>query len=162
MRRSFWVDTLPEREPHAPLDEVLGADLCIVGGGYTGLWAALYAKELDPARDVVLLEATRCGAGASGRNGGFLQSSLTHGVGNGLARFGDELAQLERLGLGNFRALADDSEPARGSTPSSRRSAISSSRSSRASWKTSKRRRRCSQGSGTRPTFSTPRESGPR
>jgi glycine/D-amino acid oxidase-like deaminating enzyme len=109
-RKSFWLDTLPERPPHAPLDEVLGTDLCIVGGGYTGLWAALYAKELEPARDVVLLEATRCGAGASGRNGGFLQSSLTHGIGNGLARFGDELAQLEWLGLENFHALAGDVE----------------------------------------------------
>jgi glycine/D-amino acid oxidase-like deaminating enzyme len=108
--RSFWLDTLPEREPHAPLDEVLNADLCIVGGGYTGLWAALYAKRLDPARDVVLLEATRCGAGASGRNGGFVQCSLTHGTGNGLARFPDELEQLEDLGRENFDALARDIE----------------------------------------------------
>ena len=108
--KPFWLDTLPERELHAPLDGRVDADLCIVGGGYTGLWAALYAKELDPARDVVVLEATRCGAGASGRNGGFLQSSLTHGIGNGLARFPDELAQLERLGLENFHALAADVE----------------------------------------------------
>jgi len=106
--KSFWLDTLPERDPHAPLDGQAEADLCIVGGGYTGLWAAAYAKSLDPDRDVVLLEATRCGAGASGRNGGFLQSSLTHGIGNGLSRFPDELAQLERLGLENFRALAED------------------------------------------------------
>ena len=110
MRRSFWIDTLPERDPHAPLDGALDADLCIVGGGYTGLWAAAYAKSLDPDRDVVLLEATRCGAGASGRNGGFLQSSLTHGIGNGLSRFPDEIEQLERLGLENFRALAGDLE----------------------------------------------------
>ena len=85
--RPFWLDALPQRDMHAPLTETIEADLCIVGGGYTGLWAALYAKELDPARDVVVLEATRCGNGASGRNGGFLQSSLTHGIGNGLARF---------------------------------------------------------------------------
>jgi len=58
----------------------------------------------------VLLEATRCGAGASGRNGGFLQSSLTHGIGNGLSRFPDELERLERLGLENFRALTEDLE----------------------------------------------------
>jgi glycine/D-amino acid oxidase-like deaminating enzyme len=109
-RKSFWLDTLPARDLHAPLDGQAEADLCIVGGGYTGLWAALYAKSLEPERDVVLLEATRCGAGASGRNGGFLQSSLTHGIGNGLSRFPDELAQLERLGLENFRALAQDVE----------------------------------------------------
>ena len=106
--RSFWLDTLPEREPHEPLVEVLDADLCIVGGGYTGLWAALYAKALDPAREVVLLEATRCGSGASGRNGGFVQCSLTHGTGNGLSRFPDEIDQLERLGRENFDGLARD------------------------------------------------------
>jgi glycine/D-amino acid oxidase-like deaminating enzyme len=106
--RSFWLDTLPEREPHPPLEEALDADLCIVGGGYTGLWAALYAKALDPKRDVVLLEATRCGNGASGRNGGFVQSSLTHGTGNGLSRFRDEIDRLERLGRENFDGLAQD------------------------------------------------------
>ena len=87
---------------------MLEADLCIIGGGYTGLWAALYAKELEPTREVVLLEATRCGDGASGRNGGFLQSSLTHGTRNGLARFPDELERLERLGFENFECLIRD------------------------------------------------------
>ncbi len=106
--RPFWLDTLVAREPHAPLTGVLDAELCIVGGGFTGLWAALYAKELEPARQVVVLEASRCGDGASGRNGGFLQSSLTHGIANGLARFPQELAQLERLGRENFDALAQD------------------------------------------------------
>jgi glycine/D-amino acid oxidase-like deaminating enzyme len=99
---------LPRREDHPPLDETLATDLCVVGGGYTGLWAALYAKELEPGREVVLLEATRCGNGASGRNGGFLQSSLTHGIRNGLARFPDEIEQLERLGRENFEALCRD------------------------------------------------------
>jgi len=108
--RSFWLDTLPERAPHPPLEETLSTDLCIVGGGYTGLWAALYAKELDPAREVVVLEATRCGNGASGRNGGFLESSLTHGTSNGLTRFPDEIEALERLGRENFEALARNVE----------------------------------------------------
>jgi glycine/D-amino acid oxidase-like deaminating enzyme len=106
--RSFWLDTLPQRAPHPPLEEVLEADLCIVGGGYTGLWAAHYAKQLDPARTVILLDATRCGNGASGRNGGFLESSLTHGTSNGLTRFPDEMDQLERLGLRNFEAIGRD------------------------------------------------------
>jgi glycine/D-amino acid oxidase-like deaminating enzyme len=106
--RSFWLDTLPEREPHPPLERATDADLCIVGGGYTGLWAALYAKQLDPARDVVLLEATRCGNGASGRNGGFVQSSLTHGTRNGLTRFPNEIDRLERLGRENYDGLVRD------------------------------------------------------
>ena len=108
--RPFWLDTLPSREPHPSLTEQVSAELCIVGGGFTGLWAALYAKEQTPTREVVVLEASLCGDGASGRNGGFLQSSLTHGTGNGLSRFPDELVKLERLGLENFRALAHDLE----------------------------------------------------
>ena len=108
--RPFWLDTLPQRDTHPPLSETTEADLCIVGGGYTGLWAALYAKERDPARDVVVLEATRCGNGASGRNGGFLLSSLTHGIANGLTRFPEEMDRLERLGFENFDALARDLE----------------------------------------------------
>jgi glycine/D-amino acid oxidase-like deaminating enzyme len=106
--RSFWLDSLPERAPHPPLEETIDADLCIVGGGYTGLWAALYAKSIDPGRDVVLLEATRCGNGASGRNGGFVQSSLTHGTSNGLSRFPDEIERLERLGRENYHGLLRD------------------------------------------------------
>ena len=109
-RRPFWWDTLATRDAHEPLSEIVETDLCIVGGGFTGLWAALYAKQLDPGRDVAVLEATRCGHGASGRNGGFLQASLTHGIANGESRFPDELETLERLGLQNFDALAEDLE----------------------------------------------------
>ena len=45
--------------------------MCIVGGGYTGLWTALAIREREPAARVVVLEAETCGAGPSGRNGGF-------------------------------------------------------------------------------------------
>jgi glycine/D-amino acid oxidase-like deaminating enzyme len=106
--RSFWLASLPERAPHEPLAGATDADLCIIGGGYTGLWAALAAKQNNPARDVVLLEATRCGNGASGRNGGFLEASLTHGLGNGLTRFSDEMDTLERLADENFTDLEAD------------------------------------------------------
>jgi glycine/D-amino acid oxidase-like deaminating enzyme len=104
----FWLDDLPAREPAPPLAGVADADLCVVGGGYTGLWTALHAKADDPARDVVLLEADRIGWGASGRNGGFLIASLTHGLGNGRARFPDELRALERLGMENYEGLRSD------------------------------------------------------
>ncbi len=107
--RPFWRDTVPGRDSHPPLTgHGNRADLAIVGGGFTGLWAALAAKELDPDRRVVVLEATRCGDGASTRNGGFLSASLTHGLSNGLARFPDEMAVLERLGQENFADLAAD------------------------------------------------------
>ena len=55
--------------PLPPLAGDTRADLCIVGGGYTGLWTAIMLKEHDPGLDVVLVEADLC-AGASGRNGG--------------------------------------------------------------------------------------------
>jgi len=97
---SFWLDDPGAPEPAAPLVGSARADLVIVGGGYTGLWAALLAKADDPSRDVVVLEGDRCGWAASGRNGGFCAASLTHGLANGVERFPDEVGLLERLGRG--------------------------------------------------------------
>ncbi|MEE9607071.1 MAG: FAD-dependent oxidoreductase [Myxococcota bacterium] len=76
-----------------------------MGGGFTGLWAALLAAEENPKRDVVLVEATRVGEGASGRNGGFADPSLTHGISNGLHHFPDEMESLVELGHRNFAEL---------------------------------------------------------
>jgi glycine/D-amino acid oxidase-like deaminating enzyme len=78
-----------------------------VGGGFTGLWAALLAAEESPGRDIVLLEADRIGEGASGRNGGFADPSLTHGLENGLMHFPDEMAELAELGHGNLREMLE-------------------------------------------------------
>jgi glycine/D-amino acid oxidase-like deaminating enzyme len=108
--RSYWLADLPAREPAAALAGDTDADLCVVGGGFTGLWAALQAKEEQPGRDVVLLEAATAGASASGRSGGFVSASLTHGVGNGLARWPRELPALERLGRDNLAGLRADVE----------------------------------------------------
>jgi glycine/D-amino acid oxidase-like deaminating enzyme len=55
-----------------PLSATVEADVCIVGGGYTGLWAAIELLEADPQLRVVLLERESCGFGASGRNGGWV------------------------------------------------------------------------------------------
>jgi glycine/D-amino acid oxidase-like deaminating enzyme len=110
MPRPYWLDDLAVREPHPRLEGVAEADLCIVGGGFTGLWAALHAKRQDPARTVAVLEAGRCGEGASGRNGGFLDASLTHGLANGLSRFESEMETLERFGAENFAGLRTDLE----------------------------------------------------
>jgi glycine/D-amino acid oxidase-like deaminating enzyme len=103
--RPFWRRAT---ESAPPLVGRTDADLCIVGGGFTGLWAALYAKEHAPERDVVVLEAETAGFGASGRNGGFVVASLTHGIDNGLARFAHEMPVLERLALANFDGLVSD------------------------------------------------------
>ena len=101
----YWLDDVDAPESNSTLVRIEDCDLAVVGGGYTGLWTAILAKERDPSRDVVLIEAFSVGSGASGRNGGFLESSLTHGVANGMARFGDELAVLEQLGLENLDAI---------------------------------------------------------
>ena len=78
-----------------------------MGGGFTGLWTALLARERDPSLDVVLLEARTVGWAASGRNGGFCSASLTHGLANGLERFPAEMPLLERLGAGNLREIGE-------------------------------------------------------
>jgi glycine/D-amino acid oxidase-like deaminating enzyme len=56
----------------AALEGSAECDVCVVGGGLTGLWTALALREREPATRVLVLEADRCGAGPSGRNGGFL------------------------------------------------------------------------------------------
>ncbi|MBS2962853.1 FAD-dependent oxidoreductase [Actinocrinis puniceicyclus] len=101
----YWLDD-PGRPAALPsLREDVRCDLAVVGGGYSGLWTALLAKERDPGRDVVLLEGARIGWAASGRNGGFCAASLTHGLPNGVERFPNELRTLNRLGAQNLDAI---------------------------------------------------------
>ncbi|MGW9402668.1 NAD(P)/FAD-dependent oxidoreductase [Arthrobacter sp. NPDC055585] len=106
-REPYWLDD-PERPEALPaLAGDTEADLAVVGGGYTGLWTALMAKERDPNRRVVLLEASRVAWAASGRNGGFCEASLTHGEANGQKHLPDETEQLDRLGRENLREIAE-------------------------------------------------------
>ena len=101
----YWFDDADEPESNPMLVHAETCDLCIVGGGYTGLWTAILAKERDPDRDVVLIEAHEIGSAASGRNGGFMDSSLTHGIANAQQRFPDEVGLLEDLGLENLNEI---------------------------------------------------------
>ncbi|MER6916330.1 FAD-dependent oxidoreductase [Streptomyces sp. NPDC000594] len=73
---AFWYaqDGLPA--PREPLPGDTSADICIVGGGYTGLWTAYYLKKAAPFLDITVLEAKFCGYGASGRNGGWLYNGI--------------------------------------------------------------------------------------
>lgn len=98
----FWLDRAGAPEPMPPLEGAVAADLAVIGGGFTGLWTALLAKERDPGADVVLVEGRRIAWAGTGRNGGFCSSSLTHGLANGMARFGAEIDILERLGRQNL------------------------------------------------------------
>lgn len=82
-------------------------DLLVIGGGFSGLWTALLAKQRNPERDVVLIEAGRIADGASGRNGGFVSPSLTHGTANGADRWPGEIAELVRLGHENLAGIEE-------------------------------------------------------
>jgi glycine/D-amino acid oxidase-like deaminating enzyme len=74
---SFWLDQLGPVRGRPPLDGVHDADVCIVGGGFTGLWTAYELRRADPSLDVVVLEAQHVGFGASGRNGGWVLGALS-------------------------------------------------------------------------------------
>lgn len=106
---AFWLDDI-ERPSYPPLTASTHADLVIVGAGYVGLWTAVRAKERDPQRSVIVLEAARVGWAASGRNGGFCEASLTHGYENGMNRWPDEMPQLERIGLENLDGIEESVE----------------------------------------------------
>lgn len=70
--QSWYAATATQLAPFERLKGQTRADVCVIGGGYTGLSAALHLAEAG--RDVVLLDAHRVGFGASGRNGGQLGS----------------------------------------------------------------------------------------
>jgi glycine/D-amino acid oxidase-like deaminating enzyme len=102
---SFWATTA---DPGPPRPAVVGhraVDVVVVGGGFTGLWAAIALLESAPSLRVVVLEAARVGDGASGRNGGFCAASLTHGLANGVRHFPDEIDVLEAEGRRNLAEL---------------------------------------------------------
>jgi glycine/D-amino acid oxidase-like deaminating enzyme len=76
--RSFWLQEALAHDagdPCPPLDTNVAADVCIVGGGFAGLWTAIELTEREPGLRVTMLEQDIVGGGASGRNGGFFSSS---------------------------------------------------------------------------------------
>ena len=106
-RIPFWLDRARPFGEQAPLSGDTTCDLVFVGGGFTGLWTALEAKEADPGRDVVLLEQGEIASAATGRNGGFCMASLTHGLSNGAERWPGQMPELERQGLANLAGIED-------------------------------------------------------
>jgi len=104
--RSFWLqEALADEpgEPAPPLERHLVADVCIVGGGFAGLWTAIQLTEREPGLRIALIEQDIAGGGASGRNGGFLSASWFD-IDAIIGLFGDE----EGLRYGRVQAAAID------------------------------------------------------
>jgi glycine/D-amino acid oxidase-like deaminating enzyme len=104
----YWLEEAPAVDVAPELVGSRYADVLIVGGGYTGMWAAWHLKQLEPEARVVLLEADRCGFGPSGRNGGFC-NLMWFSLPNMRGRWGDEgalavarAAEEAAIGIGEF------------------------------------------------------------
>lgn len=106
----YWSGAVDSAVMCPALSADISCDLAIVGGGFTGLWAALKAREQQPGARIVLVEAGRCGQEASGRTGGFCAPSISHGVSNALARHPREAEALIRLGRQNLVEYQKDLE----------------------------------------------------
>jgi glycine/D-amino acid oxidase-like deaminating enzyme len=97
--RGWWLEEAGLPAPRPALSGNVDADVVVIGGGYTGMWAAWFACELEPDVRVALLEAELCGTGPSGRNGGFAESMWPSAH-----------ALRERFGIGAALRLARASE----------------------------------------------------
>jgi glycine/D-amino acid oxidase-like deaminating enzyme len=89
-RLGYWIEEAGTVEPGPPLSGEHEADVLVVGGGYTGMWTAWYARQLEPEARIVVLEAEKvCGRGPSGRNGGFC-NAMWFSLASMRARWGAE------------------------------------------------------------------------
>jgi len=88
----YWLDEAGPVDPRPAAEGDRTADVAVVGGGYTGMWAAWHLKRLEPEARVVLCEAATCGDGPSGRNGGFV-NALWFSLPALRRHFGDDAAR---------------------------------------------------------------------
>ena len=113
-RAVYWMGGDLRWDPRpamTPLTRQLRADVCVVGGGFTGLWSALELKSLAPESDVVVVEQHYCGSGASGRNGGWI-NGWEDVLPNLTRLFGAEealrLVELSRRSLARIAEVVDE------------------------------------------------------
>ena len=95
---TYWLDSLGGVQSQPALELSIECDLLVVGGGFCGLWGAIQAKEQQPQRNVVLIEARSIANGASGRPAAIMSTSVMHGIDNTERMFPQEVAELEKLG----------------------------------------------------------------
>lgn len=103
---SYWMDRPGVPPACPPIRGTTSCDVLVIGGGFTGLWAAIEAATAHPSADIMLVEAREIAFGASGRNGGFFSESLTHGVAHGRELWPSELPDLMRMGRENADEIA--------------------------------------------------------
>lgn len=101
----YWLDQPDRPDARPALVGDVEADLVVVGGGLSGLWTAYEARRRFPDWTVILLEGQRIAEAASGRNGGFVAASLTHGLPNGVSRWPGEMPELVRQGQANLEGI---------------------------------------------------------
>ncbi len=106
LRRSHWMLEAETTIPTEPLlsEDINDADIAIIGGGFVGLWTAIFAKQHAPDKKIVILERDMCGGGASGRNGGLLMSWWSE-ILTMIELFGEEEAH--KLAKHSERAIDD-------------------------------------------------------
>ena len=101
----FWLATY-DQVSCPPLQEQIHCDIGIIGAGFTGLWTALFLKELSPETDVVVLEQGIAGYGGSGRNAGMLGETIDHSHALAVVHFGwEEARRLAALGRKNVEEM---------------------------------------------------------
>lgn len=98
-RSIYWRETEPV-EPGPPLEGDVRCDVCIVGGGYTGMWTAHFLKKADPSIDIRIVEAEYAGAGASGHNDGFVTPTIGHSLHTVVRNWGTERAKAGYAAVG--------------------------------------------------------------
>src|SRR5579871_4537689 len=101
LANSYYRATAKSAPARPALDGEAKVDVCVVGGGYTGLSAALHLAERG--YETLLLEAEQIGFGASGRNGGQINSGLRKGASELVSMFGREAAK-------RFWALSEEAK----------------------------------------------------
>jgi glycine/D-amino acid oxidase-like deaminating enzyme len=99
-RSSIYWRSTEAVVPGPPLEESVDADVCIVGGGYTGLWAAHFLRRAEPSLSIHVLEADYAGAGASGHNDGFVTPTVGHSLHTVVGAFGVERARVAYAAVG--------------------------------------------------------------
>jgi glycine/D-amino acid oxidase-like deaminating enzyme len=101
----YWLARRPGRSVQV-LEGSVEADIAVVGAGLTGLWTALFLKELDPGGEVTVVEQEAAAYGASGRNAGMLSETVDHSHGLAIEHFGEaEARRLARLGEANVAEM---------------------------------------------------------